>query len=181
MPLEQVIKSLEDVIAKSPLSKMWAGHSSEEGGAIVSTSLFAKREDMEKAKTLKTALNNNLIKLEQYEDEFPQVPYIAVEVMYNFAEVRVAGEGTRLSLMQDAVLPDLSMLLCRGLSYSYIADDEKNGGEVLFKVNFSEDGTVYEVKNSGLIEPPLITVGASAVEAFKALEHYVMAAEHSQL
>ncbi len=149
-----------------------------------STFLFANREDMEKAKQLEIAYASGLITSDDYEKRFPNVLYLIVNANYDqggvmlVTEKNFARNGARLLLsgIEDK-LAGMSIEVCFGLNCSYVPDDGQVSGEVLFRVDFSADGTVSEVPGELRYRLPELHLkpGDTALEAFRVLEGYVFA------
>lgn len=184
--LINVVKSLEMLLKESPLSNMCVFASDDEGPLAV-THLFAKRGDMEKARKLETAKAAGLITQEQYEEEFPNVLFIAVNANYRQGglmptnEGPFAREGARLLIheLKDR-LTKISMELCYGMKDSYVPDDSRHFGGLLFRTDFQPSSglvIVSEILTLGRGNLPQLQVarGDTVLDAFKKLEAYVLA------
>ena len=185
--LVDLAKSLEELMRKSPLSKMWTFYS-DNNGTLVSTFLFANHEAMGRAKMLEIAEACNFLKPGEFEEKFPNVLYIIVNANYGQVSAMPANDRTYAAdgpclLMPglESMLDRIFMELCFGANSSYVPEDDKYSGELLLKVAFSLDDAGSKIRSEvlhlgGLPVPGLqVKVGDTVLEAFRNLEGYVLA------
>ena len=196
--LEKLVRAvalLERNVQASPLHKMHASHLigatrntgynpgelklKPDPDPTMATFLFRDISDMETARTLEDAYAARGISTEDFCEQFPNVPFVAVNVHYDVDGLPVVETPTSegITLIRPDLqkfINELTIELCLGAKVTYIPDDDKIEGDVVVGVTIAHTGTVAHVYRTYRKPPFSFRSGTGVLDVFQLMESYVM-------
>mgnify|MGYP001612367288 CR=1 FL=1 len=140
---------------------------------------------METAKWLEASWAAGRTSESQFNVEYPQVPYITINAHYSkWIPIKLdeavsngTPDGTRIVLPgAEKELTVVTIQLCKGSGYNYVADDKRTVTDLLVGITVSETGRVSKIYTQPHTLPPFFlpkTIGV--LDAFAVMEDYVNA------
>lgn len=178
--LVNAVTLLEREVQASPLHKMHASYliSAFKPDPTVANFLFRNRSHMEKARALESAYAADLISMEQFCEEFPNIPFVAINVHYEIDGSTVTDTFTSEGIMLirrglEKFVSEVTIELCIGAKVVYVPDDNKIIGDVIVGVSISHTGTVSNVYRTDYKPPFSFRRGTDVLEVFRRMETFV--------